>query len=68
MTEIWFGKDQYHRQQEMYQWCINHLGIGGWGIPYRNGLERWGMDCNFGSTCFYFRDESDATLFSLKWQ
>jgi hypothetical protein len=68
MTEVWFGKDKYHLHQEMYQWCADHLGEGGWGIPYRNGTSRWGLDVNFGNSCFYFRYEEDATLFALKWQ
>lgn len=68
MTEVWFGKDKYHMHQEMYQWCQDHLGEGGWGVPYRNGTGRWGLDITFGNSCFYFLYDEDATLFALKWQ
>jgi len=68
MTEVWFGKDKYHLHQEMYQWCRDHLGAGGFGIPFRNSDDRWGLDINFGNACFYFKHDADAVLFALKWQ
>jgi len=67
VTEVWFGRDHYHLHPEMYQWCQDHLGKGGWHIP-QHGDERWGLNINFGFACFYFKHEEDATLFALKWQ
>lgn len=67
MTEIWFGKDRYHDHPQMFEWCRTQFGYGPWCKPYED-KHRWGIETAFGNTCFYFRDESDATLFALRWQ
>ena len=59
-----FDKDRYHEQREMVRWCEQNFGLGGY-FPEPN--QRWRWDSMFGSTFFYFKDERDATLFSLKW-
>jgi hypothetical protein len=42
---ISFGKDSYHLQNEMSQWCVKHFGEGQWiNEPYPKnwtGLPEW---------------------------
>jgi hypothetical protein len=66
LVEIQFGKDQYHLQRDMVRWCEQNLGPGGYtGVdPYNHS---WSWNSMFGSTFFHFKNERDATLFSLKW-
>ncbi len=66
LIELQFDKDRYHLQRDMVQWCEQNLGPGGYtGVdPY---TSTWSWNSMFGSTFFYFKNERDATLFSLKW-
>lgn len=73
-TTIQFGKDKYHLQGEMANWCKTQLGqnpnYGDWVYDEPKtweGLGTWCMSSMFGTTIFYFKDESDATMFALKW-
>lgn len=71
-----FGKDKYHLQRQMEEWCTEHISQN---PRYKNwvfmkpkdgeweGLGQWCMDSAFGNTFFYFKNESDATMFTLRW-
>ena len=69
ITEIVFGKDRFHLNPEMGEWLIEHFGRGSW---HKYGVVddpncRWAWESTFGITRYYFRDERDAMLFSLRW-
>lgn len=76
MKKVQFDKGRYHLQDEMQKWCKAHIGPGEWGNPEPiNDIEyfdrkgvKWCIDCMFGNTFFFFRDDRDATMFLLKWQ
>ena len=69
MIELSLNRDYYHLQEKMYAWCQENLGLGGWSaVPTAHNDVQWGVASAFGNTHFYFRNESDATLFSLKWR
>jgi hypothetical protein len=68
---ITFGKDQYHLQNEMQDWCIERFGQGSW-INNRTpknweGLPAWTIHGMFGITTFSFKDPKHLTMFALKW-
>ena len=65
-TEIVFGKDRYSQSKDMIDWCVEQFGEGHHYRPsdYR---YRWTIHQAFGNTHFYFLEESDAVLFSLRW-
>ena len=70
-----FSNRYYLLQGEMEKWCERHICEN---PPYTNwvyskpteweGLGNWCMASAFGTTFFYFKNESDATLFTLKWK
>jgi hypothetical protein len=67
-----FGKDRYHLNGEMEQWCRENIGDGGWS--YANpetwegmGDKIWVMSSMFGNTKFSFKDPKDLTMFLLRW-
>lgn len=69
MTKVQFGKDHYHLQNEMIEWCKKYISPNyGWRKPDK---ERWGDDWGivsmFGNSFFYFIEERNATLFALRW-
>ena len=66
---ITFGKDRYHQQEEMIAWCREHIGIGSWwnGLPAMPCGMVWSIQCVFGQTTFWFKNERDGSLFALKW-
>lgn len=64
-VEVHFGKDWYHRQNDMIAWCHENLGDGGWLARPDNS---WAVECAFGNTFFKFKNEQDAVLFALKWK
>lgn len=69
-----FGKSSYHLQEEMAKWCGENIGSN---PPYTSwvydtpteweGLGKWCMTSAFGSTFFYFREDTDRTAFLLRW-
>lgn len=70
---IHFGKDRYHLQEDMQQWCKQHIGPGKWTsgeVKTWEGMgdADWVIWCMFGNTFFQFRRGTDATLFALKWE
>lgn len=67
VTEVSFGKDQYHLQNTMITWCEENLGPGGWASYTAIGVRNWAVESAFGNTFFYFRDPKDAMMFKLRW-
>jgi hypothetical protein len=70
--EIRFGKDRYHEQKDMEEWCHNNIGPGCWtyGTPLTwkgMGNNLWVVNSIFGSTTFAFKNPKDLTLFILRW-
>lgn len=65
---VTFGRDLYHLQDEMIAWCREQIGVGTWWVlPQPPANMDWCVECTFGRTTFWFKRESDAVLFSLKW-
>ena len=64
MENVEFGRDKYHLQGEMVKWCKENIGKGGW-LQAEGAV--WSVDSAFGTTFFKFVNESDATLFRLRW-
>jgi hypothetical protein len=64
-----FGKDRFHEQNKMLEWCKDNLGPGGY-YAFTNNPEnaKWAIESMFGTTHFFFQDPKDAVLFGLKWQ
>lgn len=59
LHRVQFGKDRYHEIQDMAQWCQENIGAGRY--------PPWAVETRFGNTFFFFVNERDATLFSLRW-
>jgi hypothetical protein len=71
MIEVVFEKDRYHTIGTMERWCAENIGLGGWvyGDPddWEEGKRKWAITSIFGRTTFYFKDDEDATMFTLRW-
>ena len=65
-----FGKDKYHLNDSMRDWCYKNLGAGGWvwANPDDWEIRHWAVFTMFGNTTFYFKHEQDAMLFVLSWK
>lgn len=63
------GRDRYHLQDDMVAWCRENVGLGSWwnSLPALPAEQDWSIQCIFGRTTFWFKRESDATLFALRW-
>lgn len=67
-SSVRFGKDKYHLQGQMEEWCRQHLGNGGWAYKLSDVPDNfWCIQSMFGNTTFTFRNEQDATMFRLVW-
>lgn len=64
MITITVDKRNYHKRNDMVQWCHENLGDGGW-LSHQG--YAWAVESAFGNTFFKFEHEHDATLFALKW-
>jgi hypothetical protein len=64
MFEVTFGKDRYHQVTEMYSWCKDNIGNGGW---LADPNDMWAAEGAFGRTTFKFKNDEDYTLFLLRW-
>lgn len=65
MTEVRFGKRQYHLIEDMNSWCKNNIGAGGWlAAPD----HKWKIEGAFGEHTYTFKDPKDAVLFMLRWK
>ena len=70
MIEIEFGKERYHTNDDMVVWCRENIGSGGWVFANPDDWEegrKWAISSQFGNTTFYFNDDKDATMFTLRW-
>jgi hypothetical protein len=71
MVEFKFNNRHYHLQHEMYDWCEEKFGQGGWASPHKGEFPlsnvNWVMDTIFGNTFVYFKYPEDATMFALRW-
>lgn len=74
MSNNWitFGKDRYHQNRAMEQWCEKNIGPGCWAFGKANtwqGMDDklWTIDSMFGNTTFSFKNDKDCTLFLLRW-
>ena len=65
---ITFGKDQYYLNGSMEQWCLDHVGKGGWLYRFdQDDSDMWGIKSMFGNTTFMFKEPKDYTMFILRW-
>ena len=72
MNSITFGKDGYHLNGEMEQWCRDNIGPGMWTYSSAQewagmGDNLWTMHSIFGRTTFDFREEKHYHWFVLRW-
>jgi hypothetical protein len=62
---ISFGNSQYHRTNEMEQWCRDNTGQGSYGGTAPDDV--WSVTSNFGTTVFSFKHKHDGVWFALRW-
>lgn len=70
MTELKLGREYYHRLRDMEQWLDSNIGLGDWAALsdfLDDSNLQWSINQIFGYTYIRFRQERDATLFTLKW-
>ena len=70
MIELKLGREYYHRLRDMEQWLDANIGLGDWAAlsEFLDDSDlRWSINQIFGYTYIRFRQERDATLFTLKW-
>jgi hypothetical protein len=70
--EITFGKDRYHEQKDMEEWCYNNIGPGRWTYHFPltwkgMGDNLWVVYSTFGNTTFAFKNDKHLTMFMLRW-
>jgi hypothetical protein len=51
-------RNSYHLYQDIHRWSIDNFG---------DDLLRWDYSITFGYQQYWFRDEADALLFTLRW-
>lgn len=61
------GKDRYHQHREIIEWCEENCGEGGYGSFSRDENAKWSVDGIFGNHHFFFKDEKDFIMFTLRW-
>jgi len=59
--KITLGKDKYHLNKEMMEWCLEFVGGSNISSP------TWDMTSVFGNSTYYFKHERDLILFKLRW-
>jgi hypothetical protein len=66
---VTFGKDRYHQNHEMRDWCKEHIGHGGWTGDMPKTWEgiSWAMYGMFGNITYAFNDPKHLTAFILRW-
>lgn len=70
MTELKLGRVYYHRIRDIENWCESHIGLGDWSdrSEFRKDENlKWSISQMFGTTFIRFRNDIDATLFTLRW-
>jgi hypothetical protein len=63
--QIHFDKDRYHQVREIIEWCLEHIGDGGYIGHPKDAV--WFVVTAFGKSSWLFRTNQDATLFALRW-
>jgi len=66
-NKITFGKDKYHLNKEMMEWCLEFIGVCNIGSPVTDTDPTWDMTIVFGNSTYYFKHERDFILFTLRW-
>ncbi len=56
---VYFTRDRYPQVQTMIDWCFNQFG------PSVD--DRWSLSTAFGESRWLFKNQSDATMFALRW-
>lgn len=67
MTELALDRKYYHLHTEMIEWARKNIGTGGWRRPNTERGDTWGLIIAFGHQQWYFINEKDAMIFTLKW-
>ena len=73
MNEITFGKDRYSQQNEIADWCREHIGPGGWTLEdyktwhWTTDGKIWAMYGMFGNITYAFKEPKHLTAFILRW-
>ena len=72
MHEITFGKESYHLNSTMEQWCRDNIGQGRWVSGRLTTWEDiepnlWVIESMFGNTTFMFKEDNDYFWFVLRW-
>ena len=70
---ITFGKDRYHLNSAMEEWCHLNVGEGGWSYMTPKTWEDlgdriWVMHSMFGNTTFCFKEAKHLAWFLLRWE
>jgi hypothetical protein len=65
MTEIRLDRDYYHLHNKIGAWCDQQFGQQDFYAP--EGSKRWWRDMMFGYQDFHFKNDEDATFFTLYW-
>ena len=61
--QVHFEKDRYHQVREIIEWCLENVGPGGY-----NSLDSiWAVVTTFGKSSWLFKNQDDATMFTLRW-
>jgi hypothetical protein len=66
--QVHLEKDRYHLIADIRQWCMQNIGIGGsWVSVVAGQGDRWCVITAFGKSSWCFKNQHDATLFTLRW-
>jgi hypothetical protein len=60
--QVHLDKGRYHLIGEIKQWCLEHIGTGGF---IQGGT--WCVFTAFGKSSWCFKNQEDAALFTLRW-
>jgi len=66
-NKITLGKDKYHLNKEMMEWCLEFVGGDNIGSPPTGINPTWDVTIVFGNSTYYFKNERDLILFKLRW-
>lgn len=67
--KIKLGDIQKEKNLEIQHWCKENFGTIGYWKDHLNKNARWSVSRNQHTkeVTYFFFDEKDATMFSLKW-
>ncbi len=66
MIEVVLNRNYYHKQDEIYKWCMEQFGKNGGYTPTPEAT--WHYSIAFGQQIVAFKNGPDASLFALKWK